>query len=133
LRRTIISGGVLFLLSAALWAMPSVAADPVRGDLNFGRADAALEKLNSALSLDPNDAEAHNLRCRVFYQEEHWDQAIAECEAAVQNAPSNSSFHLWLGRAYGQKAERVSLVTAFKLARRVAGGSAGSRKRTGPR
>jgi tetratricopeptide (TPR) repeat protein len=120
LRRTIIISGAVFLLSAALWAMPSVSADPVHNDLIFGHADDALQRLNFAISQDAQDAEAHNLRCRVFYQEEQWDQAIADCEAAVQYSPANSNFHLWLGRAYGQKAERVMLVTAFKLARRVA-------------
>jgi tetratricopeptide (TPR) repeat protein len=99
--------------------MSSVAADPVRAALNQGRADEALATLDSTLAQNASDAEAHNLRCRVYYQEEQWDRAIADCEAAVQLEPSTSSYHLWLGRAYGQKAQHVSLFTAYKLARRV--------------
>ena len=107
------------MLSASLWAMPAVTADPVRSDLNHGHADAALQKLNLVLAQDPADAEAHNLRCRVYYQEELWDQAVSDCEAAVQADPSNSNYHLWLGRAYGQKASHASLMSAYKLARKV--------------
>jgi Flp pilus assembly protein TadD len=110
------------VLSAALaWGMPSVAADPIRADLNRGHADSALQKLSAALAQNPSDAEGHNLRCRVFYQETQWDQAISDCEAAVQAEPGNSNFHLWLGRAYGQKAERVNLVAAYMLARKLDG------------
>ncbi len=99
--------------------MPSVAADPVRSDLNLGRADAALQKLNTVLAQNPADAEALNLRCRVYYQEELWDQALSDCQAAVQANPSSSAYHLWLGRAYGQKASHASLMSAYKLARKV--------------
>jgi tetratricopeptide (TPR) repeat protein len=109
----------VFLFSATLWALPPAATQQVRGDLNFGRADAALRILDPALAENPADAEAHNLRCRVYYEEEQWDPAIADCEAAVQFAPNNSQNHLWLGRAYGKKAAHGSLVAAYKLARKV--------------
>ncbi|MGC2618629.1 MAG: hypothetical protein WA414_06265 [Acidobacteriaceae bacterium] len=112
-------GGVLALSAAMAWGMPSIASDPIRADLNRGHADSALQKLRDALAQNPSDAEAHNLRCRVFYQEEQWDHAIADCEAAVKAEPANSNFHLWLGRAYGQKAQRASLFTAFGLARKL--------------
>ncbi|MGA8529628.1 MAG: tetratricopeptide repeat protein [Acidobacteriaceae bacterium] len=108
-----------FLFSATLWGLAPTAAHEVQKDLNFGRADAALRILDPALLQNPSDAEAHNLRCRVYYQEEQWDAAIAECEAAVQFAPGNSDDHLWLGRAYGRKAEHASLVAAYKLAHKV--------------
>jgi tetratricopeptide (TPR) repeat protein len=55
----------------------------------------------------------------VYYEEQQWDAAIADCEAAVQSAPGNSDDHLWLGRAYGRKAAHGSLVGAYKLARKV--------------
>ncbi len=99
--------------------MPSVAVDPVRRDLNLGRADDALLKLDAALAQDPSDADAHNLRCRVYYEEQQWEKAIRDCEAAVKSDPSSSNDHLWLGRAYGQKAAHSSLVSAYKLARKV--------------
>lgn len=120
MRRSVIIAGNFLLLSSALsWGMSAVATEPVRFDLNSGHADAALSSLNSALARDPGDAEAHNLRCRVFYEEQLWDAAVADCEAAVRQAPGDSNFHLWLGRAYGQKADHISLVAAYKLARKT--------------
>jgi predicted Zn-dependent protease len=116
LRGKLLTGGLL-VASAALWALPPGVATSVRQDLDFGRADSALQRLGTVLSQNPSDAEAHNLRCRVFYQEEQWDAAIADCGAAVQQAPGESNFHLWLGRAYGQKAAHASLMSAYALAR----------------
>jgi tetratricopeptide (TPR) repeat protein len=115
----LISGGLLALSAIVAWGISSVAADPVRAALNQGRADDALQALDSTLAEDAADAEARNLRCRVYYQEEAWDRAIADCEAAVRLDPSRSNYHLWLGRAFGQKAQHVTLFTAYKLARRV--------------
>ena len=75
--------------------------------------------LNQQLAANPRDAEAHNLLCRVFYQEERWDTAVPECERAVSLDSSNSTYQLWLGRAYGQKADHSSFVTAATLAPKV--------------
>jgi tetratricopeptide (TPR) repeat protein len=101
-------------------AMRSVElTDPIRTALDRGRADEALEQLDKVLAQNASDAEAHNLRCRVFYQERRWDDAIPECRLAVSLEPSNSTYHLWLGRAIGEKADRVSFVQAFKMARQV--------------
>lgn len=119
MRRWLLSGGA-FALSAALLAMPATATNPVQRDLNLGRADAALQQLNAELAQNPSDAEAYNLRCRVYYEEQLWDQAIADCEASVRLNPGDSNYHLWLGRAYGQKAGTVSLMQGYKLARKVA-------------
>lgn len=111
--------GIFFAVSAALWALPPGAANSARQDLNLGRADEALETLATVLNQNPKEAQAHNLRCRVYYQEEQWDPAIADCEAAVELAEDDSNFHLWLGRAYGQKAAHASIVSGYPLARKV--------------
>jgi tetratricopeptide (TPR) repeat protein len=34
-----------------------------------------------------------------------WDKAVDELERSVKLAPSNALYHLWLGRAYGARAE----------------------------
>ncbi len=94
----------------------------VQDALRSGNADDALQTLHTALGQQPNDAEAHALLCRVFYGEERWDEAIRECQQAVALDPNNSDDHLWLGRAYGEKADRISrtsFVTAFGLGKKV--------------
>jgi len=100
-------------------AMSRERADAVTSALNRGRADETLQLLDVALKGDPNDAQALNLQCRVFYAEERWDDAIAACSRAVQIDGKNSSYHMWLGRAYGEKAQRVSFVAAYKLAKEI--------------
>lgn len=121
-RKLLLAGAAFaFTTYAMAMAIPATLAARVRQDVSFGRADAALQQLDGVLAKNPSDAEAHNLRCRVFYEEEHWDQAIADCQAAVKLDPGNSRYHLWLGRAYGQKANQLSsLVGAYRLARKVA-------------
>lgn len=97
-------------------ALASQALDSVRGDLRAGRVDDALQKL--APSGD-EVAEAQLLRCQAYYEEHAWDAAIAACQRTVQLVPNDSDAHLWLGRAYGEKAERAPLLAAFRLARQV--------------
>lgn len=52
-------------------------------------------------------------------QEELWDDAIGECEAAVKLAPLDSEYHLWLGRACGEKANSIHSIKAYSLAKKV--------------
>ncbi len=116
MRKRLLASPILFIVSAAL---ATTQPANVRQYLDQGRADSALTVLNDRLGQNPDDAEGRNLRCRVYYQEEQWDQAVADCEAAVQLAQGNSNFHLWLGRAYGKKAEHASLISGYPLARKV--------------
>ena len=88
-------------------SIPNNEMDQVTADLAAGRADDAISRLNLSLAAKPGDAEAHNLLCRVYYQEKRWDDAIHQCETAVQLAPLDSGYHLWLGRAYGEKADAI--------------------------
>lgn len=116
MRSRIPAAGTFFLLSAVLWAAGPGSA---WRDLNLGRADQALQSLNRSLTQNPNDAESHNLRCRVYYQESEWDKAIADCEAAVSLDPQDSNDHLWLARAYGQRASAAPALLAYKFARKA--------------
>ena len=100
-------------------SIPNNALDPVAADLAAGRADDAISRLNLSLTAQPADAEAHNLLCRVYYQEQRWDDAIHQCEAAVQLEPLDSGYHLWLGRAYGEKADSIHSIKAYGLAKKV--------------
>jgi tetratricopeptide (TPR) repeat protein len=87
--------------------------------LAAGRADDAISSLQSRVSTSPNDAAAYNLLCRAHYMLEDWDAGIKECEKAVSLDRYNSRFHLWLGRAYGEKAEHVNFWSAIRLAGKV--------------
>ena len=84
-----------------------------------GQADAAVRALRSSLNANPLDAQQHNLLCRVQYAEERWDAAVSECERAASLDPKNGTYQLWLGRAYGEKAEHSSWLTAIGLAKKT--------------
>jgi tetratricopeptide (TPR) repeat protein len=87
--------------------------------LQAGEADRALAMLNSLPSTSSGQAEDHNLQCRVRYTLEQWNEAVSQCEQAVQMDEQNSDYHLWLGRALGQKAGQASFLRAYSLAKRV--------------
>jgi tetratricopeptide (TPR) repeat protein len=106
---------LLFLISAAFAAVDT---DPT-ALLKAGKADEAMRALNSSLVQNPNDARAYNLLGRVYYQLELWDNSVRMAEKSVALEPGNSSYHQWLGRAMGRKAEVANPFAAFGLARKV--------------
>jgi tetratricopeptide (TPR) repeat protein len=87
--------------------------------LQAGEADRALALLNSLPPSGAGQAEAYNLQCRVRYTLEQWNEAVSQCEQAVRLDGKNSDYHLWLGRALGEKADRASFLIAYSLAKRV--------------
>jgi len=113
--------GVIVLAAALLVTSPAVAgADETAPTLIAnGRVDEAISTLRGQISASPNDALAHNLLCRAYFSLAEWDRGISACEKAVALAPQNSQFHLWLGRIYGEKADKSGFMTAAGIARRV--------------
>ena len=110
------------LAGAALALLPSVCARAetatlaqVNTALQAGEADEALALLRTL----PATAEAHNLRCRVLFTLEKWNAAVDECQKAVSMDADNSDYHMWLGRALGEKADRASFLSAYSLAKQV--------------
>lgn len=110
---------LLLVMGIVAWALPAQAStDPLaqaNSDLQAGEADTALSLLNTF----PPSAEVHNLRCRVFFTLEQWDGAATECQQAVDLERQNSDYHMWLGRALGEKADRASFLSAFSMAKRA--------------
>jgi len=87
--------------------------------LKAGKADQAIHALNLAIARAPKDARSYHLLSRVYYQLELWDDSMHMAEKALALDPQNSSYHMWLGRAMGRKAEDSNPLTAFGLARKV--------------
>ncbi|MGD0416663.1 MAG: tetratricopeptide repeat protein [Terriglobales bacterium] len=107
---------ILLMLSVAMLAS---VADSAQDKLAAGRIDEAITELNERLSSAPADAESSNLLCRAYFALEDWDRAESSCRKAVALDPDNSRFHLWLGRVYGEKADRANFVVAAVLAGKV--------------
>jgi tetratricopeptide (TPR) repeat protein len=104
---------------AVLLAMPALAAvPPVAEVLIADRVDEAMGYLQGRVQSAPGDAEAYALLMRGHYMLQQWDEAIAAGVKATSLAPSNSDYHLWLARSYGEKADRANWVSAVSLAKK---------------
>jgi Tfp pilus assembly protein PilF len=111
----------LLVLLTLIAALTASVADSAKDMLAGGRVDEAIIELNGRLSSAAADAESSNLLCRAYFALEDWDRAESSCRKAVSLDPDNSRFHLWLGRVYGEKADRTNFLAAAVLAGKVRG------------
>jgi tetratricopeptide (TPR) repeat protein len=94
------------------------AGDSPQDLLASGRVDQALETLERQTRTSPT-ADGYNLLCRAHFELGAWDAGIHACEKAVALAPDKGLYHLWLGRVYGEKADRAGFLSAVGLAKKV--------------
>src|SRR5258708_25162358 len=106
---------LLFLLSIM---SSQTSAQTSQDLLATGHVDQALQTLEQQIRVTPT-AEAYNLLCRAHFELGAWDAGISACEKATALEPSNGLYHLWLGRAYGEKADRAGFLKAAGLAKKV--------------
>jgi len=113
------SGTLIFSRAAALFLLTGLALAASPQDLlASGNVDEAVQVLEQQVRQSPNDAAGYNLLCRAYFMMEEWDRGIANCERA-RNLDSQNSFHyLWLGRIYGEKADRAGFLSAAGLAKK---------------
>jgi len=106
------AAAALFLLGSSLFA----------GDPEFERAqrlfnntdfDGALRVL---LAADPKDGPSLLLAGRSYYMNGDFKKSTDYMLKAVAVEPSNSTYYLWLGRAFGRRAETSSFLTAASYA-----------------
>jgi tetratricopeptide (TPR) repeat protein len=110
---------LLMLVFMLIGSATAALADSAKEMLAAGRIDDAIAALNTRSSSPAAEANSANLLCRAYYALEDWDRAESSCEKAASLDPNNSRFHLWLGRVYGQKADRSVFVIAAGLAPKV--------------
>ncbi|MCC7499449.1 MAG: tetratricopeptide repeat protein [Bryobacterales bacterium] len=106
------AAAALVLLGSSLFA----------GDPEFERAqrlfnntdfDGALRVL---LAADPKDGPSLLLAGRSYYMNGDFKKSTDYMLKAVAVEPSNSTYYLWLGRAFGRRAETSSFLTAASYA-----------------
>jgi Flp pilus assembly protein TadD len=71
--------------------------------------DGALKLLSAGSN---PSAAAHDLMGKSYFMKGEFKKASEAFEKAVATDPKNSSFHHWLGKAYGRRAETSSFLTA---------------------
>jgi len=106
------------LLTLLLILSSHSAAQTPQTLLATGRVDQALQTLERQIETAPT-AEGYNLLCRAHFELGAWDAGIPACEKASSLAPDNGLYHLWLGRIYGEKADRANFFSAAGLAGKV--------------
>lgn len=74
------------------------------------------EALTLLAGLPVENGEVYALMGRCQYMLGDFKKASESFERAVRLAPNNSDYHMWLGRAYGRRAETASFITAPGLA-----------------
>jgi tetratricopeptide (TPR) repeat protein len=108
----------LLVLLLALHFSACAATSP-KELLASGHVDEAIQTLEQQVSGSANNAESYNLLCRAYSMNQEWDRGIAACERARNLDPQKSLYHLWLGRIYGEKADRAGFLSAAGLAKKV--------------
>lgn len=71
--------------------------------------EAAIRLLSS---VPHKDAPVYALTGQVYFMQGEFKKAAENLQKAVELSPNDSDYYLWLGRAYGRRAESSSFVTA---------------------
>jgi tetratricopeptide (TPR) repeat protein len=93
----------------------ATAVDQARGQFEAGQYVEVINTVN-AHTASASNAEALMWVGRARLELRDYAAAIVDLERAVALAPNDSETHRWLGRAYGEEADRTR---SFSLARRV--------------
>jgi tetratricopeptide (TPR) repeat protein len=112
----VLTFGFVPSLARAADLSPTIASAEM---LSAGRVDDAIESLQQQIQQSGANAKAYNLLCRAYYMRGDWDRGIHACEQASKLDPQAGLYQLWLGRAYGEKADRASMFSAARLAKKV--------------
>ena len=99
---------LLLSLSCGLWAA-GPEFDQARKLYNLTEFDQSLKILQA---IPQKDGVVYDLIGRNYYMRGDFKNATEALEKAVAAEPGNSEYNLWLGRAYGRRAETSSLLTA---------------------
>jgi len=110
--------GITVLLFATLVATAATQSSPQKM-LATGRVDEAISALQQRLSASSTDAEPNHWLGRAYYSLQDWDRAIQYGEKAVELSPNQSNYQMWLARAYGEKAESASFLSAAGWAKKA--------------
>jgi tetratricopeptide (TPR) repeat protein len=83
--------------------------------------DKALENLNRALDLAPNNPTIHEELSHVYIAQQDLPRAEAELEKAIALAPNISSLHYQLGQIYRKQGQNALAQKEFQLTAKLSG------------
>src|SRR5215470_7821006 len=122
--------GIRLAFAALLLSGTALAAANVKHDEGLEEARHAFEAsdypkaikvLEAAAAKEPTNGDIQLLLAKSYLELQEHDSAIRSAEKAVALDPQSSIYHEWLGRAYGEKADRAGWPpTRISLAKRTA-------------
>ena len=101
------------------WSGQAQGVDQATELYQHGRFQDAATILAQLSRKQSREAGLYVMLGRTYLKLRRWNDAVKEFEKAVAIEPDNGVFHLWLGRAYGRKAEHAWVFSAFGLARKA--------------
>jgi len=114
MRRGFVQYRVRLFAAAILAGWPLLAASPA--DLDQARKLYQFTDFQASLKIlqgmQPKDGPVYELMGRNHYMQGEYKKAAESFEKAVAAEPENSDYQLWLGRAFGRRAETASPFTA---------------------
>ncbi|MBN2241580.1 MAG: tetratricopeptide repeat protein [Acidobacteria bacterium] len=108
---------LLFLLALPVHSQPEGVLQEAIQLFGKGEYRQARDFLAEAGDSWDDPAEIRFWLGKTYLKTGRWDDAVKAMEKAVQMKPSNAMYRLWLGRAYGSRAE--NRIFGFNDARRV--------------
>lgn len=78
--------------------------------------DEAIESYTSAITLNPNFAEAYSNRGLIYANKGQYDKAIEDCNKAIALDPSNASGYNYRGFAYADKGQYDKAINDYTKA-----------------
>jgi tetratricopeptide (TPR) repeat protein len=79
----------------------------------------AIQVLQATAAKEPTNGDIQLLLAKSYLELQEHDAAIRSAEKAVTLDPKSSLYHEWLGRAYGEKADRAGWFSAISLAKKT--------------
>ena len=104
-----VKGNLLIFATAGLLAAGSPELERARSLYNLTAFDQSLRILEA---IPAKNAAVYDLMGRDYYMQGDYKRSTAALEKALAAEPGDAFHALWLGRAYGRRAEGASLFTA---------------------
>src|ERR1035438_7453076 len=104
-----VKGFLLIFGTAGLLAAGSPDLERARNLYNLTAFDQSLRVLEA---ISAKDAAVYELMGRDYYMQGDYKRSSEALEKALSAEPGVATHALWLGRAYGRRAETASLFTA---------------------
>src|SRR6266852_6311575 len=101
-----------WLVAALCFASAAIAATSVKQEASLEAGRRAYEASDYAKAI-------LELQGKSYLELQERDPAIKSAEKAVAIDPQNSTYHEWLGRAYGEKADHTTWFSAISLAKKT--------------